>query len=103
LAKGIANSNEEKDYDQAIADFNEAIQLDPKSTTLLYRGMVYQNTGEYSRAIADYDEVIQLYPRLRPLTLKLRGKAYRGAGDYDHSIADLNEEGSSRCPRLVNM
>jgi tetratricopeptide (TPR) repeat protein len=39
----------------AIADYNQAIQLNPKyAKAFNNRGFAYNNKGEYDRAIADY-------------------------------------------------
>src|SRR5579872_5498977 len=47
------------DYDHAIADYNEAIRLDPKIyASLLDRGHAYFAKGDHDRAIADYGEMI---------------------------------------------
>ena len=43
------------DHDKAIADFSEAIRLDPKRADAYYgRGTAYGHKGEYDKAIADY-------------------------------------------------
>ena len=46
-------------YDRAIADYNEAIRLDSKSTlAFIGRGDAYTNKGDHDRALADYNEAI---------------------------------------------
>jgi tetratricopeptide (TPR) repeat protein len=54
-------------YDQAIADLDQAIRLDPKSTfsTMAYtgRGEAYRGKGDYHRAIADFEQAIRLDPK----------------------------------------
>ena len=47
----------------AIADYNEAIQLDPGSA-LAYngRGIAWRDKKDYDKAIADYNEAIRLDP-----------------------------------------
>ncbi len=56
--------NLNSDYDRAIADFNEAIRLDPNSAAAFYgRAAVYYNMGDYDRAIQDYDQVLRIDPR----------------------------------------
>lgn len=51
------------DYDQAIADYNEAIRLDPDDAlTYIGRGDVYYSKGDYDRAVADYDTAVQIDP-----------------------------------------
>ena len=47
-------------YDRAIADFDEAIKLDPEYALSFYnRGCAYAMKGQHDRAIADYDEAIR--------------------------------------------
>ena len=89
VSKGNTNSNA-GDYDKAIADFNEAIRLDPK-TSLAFRnrGDTYTNKGDHNRAIADYNEAIRLDSN-DALALSARGVAYANKGDYDRAIADFN-------------
>src|SRR5437763_1709801 len=53
------------DYDHAVADYTEAIRLDPQYThAYIGRGLTWYNTGDYHRAIPDYNEAIQLNPNL---------------------------------------
>ncbi len=52
-------------YDQAIADYDEAIKLNPKlAGAYANRGNAYENKGQDDQAIADYDEAIELKPKL---------------------------------------
>ncbi len=51
-------------YDRAIADFDQAIKLNPKDAEVYFiRGNAYQNKGQFDRAIADYDQAIKLNPK----------------------------------------
>jgi len=55
---------ERKDYDKAIAEYTEAIRLDPQSDAAYHnRAHVYFGKKEYARAIADYNEAIRINPR----------------------------------------
>jgi tetratricopeptide (TPR) repeat protein len=47
-------------YDRAIADFNEAIRLQPKASYFMNRGNAFNLKGDPDRAIADYDEALRL-------------------------------------------
>ncbi len=52
------------EYDIAIADFNEAIRLDPSDEVAwLDRGHAWRLKKEYDKAIADYGEAIRLDPK----------------------------------------
>ena len=53
--------------DLSMADFDEAIRLDPKFATVYSsRGNLWGDRGENDKAIADYDEAIRLNPGLAP-------------------------------------
>ncbi len=53
------------DDDHALADFNEAIRLDPKHVNAYNgRGNAYYDKGENDHAIADYNEAIGLDPNM---------------------------------------
>jgi tetratricopeptide (TPR) repeat protein len=52
-----------KDYDKAIAEFTEAIRLDPESDGAYHnRAHAYAEKKEYAKAVADYNESIRLNP-----------------------------------------
>jgi tetratricopeptide (TPR) repeat protein len=79
------------DHDRAIADYTEAIRLDPKDGRVFNnRGFAYALKGEYDRAIADYNEAIRLNPK-DAKAFNGRGLAYALNGEYDRAIADYNE------------
>ena len=72
------------DNDRAIADYNEAIRLDPKSReSLLNRGVAYRRQGRCDRAIADYNEAIRLDPKTP--------KAYNNRGARTSTRATTTE------------
>src|ERR1700692_2877767 len=52
-------------YDQAIADYNQAISLLPKTFPIAYfnRGSAYNNQGLDDQAIIDYTTAISLEPK----------------------------------------
>jgi lipoprotein NlpI len=79
------------DYDHAIADYNEAIRLDPKYP-FAYNNLAnsYRANGEYDRAVANYSEAIRLDPK-SVAGYYNRGNAYYGKGDKGRAIADYNE------------
>lgn len=51
------------DLDRALADYNQAIALDPAYAIALYnRGSLYDGRDDHARAIADYDAAIRSDP-----------------------------------------
>ena len=61
--RGIAY-HDKGDNDRAIADYDEAIRLDPKfARAFINRGNAYRDKGDNDRAIADYNEAIRLDPK----------------------------------------
>jgi lipoprotein NlpI len=55
---------DKKEYDKAIADYGEAVRLDPKDAAAYNnRGSARRAKSEYDNAIADYGEAIRLDPR----------------------------------------
>ena len=61
------------EHDRAIADYTEAIKLDPTDPDIFNnRGQAYDTKGEYDLAIADYTQPIRLEPRQPPRLLQPR-------------------------------
>jgi tetratricopeptide (TPR) repeat protein len=80
-----------RDYDRAIAEFDEAIRLDPNFAAAFYgRGCAYDGKGDYDRAIKDYDEAIRLNPKDAAF-FSNRGTAYWSKSDCDRAIPDYDE------------
>jgi len=78
-------------YDQAIAEYTEAIRLNPKfSEAYIMRGLAYSQKKDYDLAIADYDKAIQLDPKDKWAYIG-RGSNYDDIGNYDHAIADFDK------------
>ena len=54
---------ENGDYDGAISDYTETIQINPKHVPArCNRGLVQSKKGEFEKAIADLDEAIRIEP-----------------------------------------
>jgi len=79
------------EYDKAIADFNEALRLNP-TLALAYcnRGEAWRKKGEYDKAIADNNEALRLNPN-NARAYNNRGLAWGSKGEYDRAIGDYNE------------
>ena len=78
------------DYDRAIADATEAIQLDPKIAGLRQPGRGVPPKGDYDRAIADATEAIRLDQKSSGAYF-CRAVANVYAGSLPKAMADLNE------------
>ena len=90
LARGIAFA-EKGQFDRAIADYDEAIRLNPQDTNAFYnRGFSYGKKGEHDRAIADFNEAIRLDPK-DAVAFGHRATAYVLNDQYDRAIADYDE------------
>ena len=81
-----------EEFQQAIADFTEAIRLSPGDEyTFLHRGIAYHSVNEPDNAIADYTEAHRINP-LDVAPLINRGIVYYSKkGQYDKAITDFTE------------
>jgi tetratricopeptide (TPR) repeat protein len=88
--RGIAY-DDKGDHDRAMADYNQAISLDPKDASHYFnRGNAYQDKDDDQHAIADYTKAIALDPKLARAYVK-RGISYENADKHDEAIADLTK------------
>ena len=84
------NTCPRQDYANAMADFDKAIQLDPKQAyAFSNRGRLYQAKNEYERAVQGYTKAIQLDPR-RTADYRGRGYIFYLMGFTDLAMADLD-------------
>jgi tetratricopeptide (TPR) repeat protein len=82
---------EPKNTEQALADCNEAIRLDPKyAFARQIRGLVHADKPDYSKAIAEFSEVIRLLPK-EPDGYRFRGGVRWSNQEFDGAIADFNQ------------
>src|SRR5262245_48317152 len=90
LHRGIA-WRKKGELDRAIADYNEAIRLNPKDD-LAYssRGSAWAAKGDLDRAIADFNEAIRLDPKDADTYLQ-RGLAWKEKGDLVRANADFDQ------------
>jgi len=80
------------EFEQAIAAYQKAIELNPNDTeAYLNRGQAYAiGSGQYDLAIADYNKVIKINPRDAQAYFK-RGKVYKQKGEFDRAISDYSK------------
>src|SRR6266404_9270819 len=98
MARGVAYGMK-GDHDRAIAEYNEAIRLEPNDAFLFAaRGGAYGLKEQYDRALADYGEAMRLSPKETHLSPEIdasflcgRGEVYLGKGDEDCAIADFDQ------------
>jgi len=78
-------------YDQAIAEYTQAIELDPSLTSFYYnRGLAYSNKADYDNAISDFSQVIRMNPKDGGAYFE-RGYNYSMKGDPELAIADYTQ------------
>lgn len=79
-----------RDWDGAIADFDQAVALDPNQADVFgFRGAAKYAKGDRDGAIADFSRAIALNPAL-PLFHFNRGAARHSKGDNYGAIVDFN-------------
>ncbi len=89
---------EASDYQAAINDYNQAIQLNPGFAEAYYqRGRTYaiwgrlsHNRADEQKAIADLQQAIRLMPNDRRINL-IRSRIYMIQGDYRRALPEANE------------
>ncbi len=89
-SRGLARE-EKGDVKRAMADYDEAIRLDPRSANVrLFRSSLFRNAANYDRAIEDLSEAIRIDPGVA-LFYTRRGMSYYAKHDYQRAIADFTE------------
>ena len=77
------------DLERAIADFDQAIKLNPKDPSVYNnRGLAWKIKGDLDRAIADEDQAIKLDPKDASPYFN-RALALEGKGDLQRALADF--------------
>ena len=75
---------EKKQYDEAISNFDKAIELDPDNSVIyVKRGDAYDEKKQPEQALADFNRAIDLDPK--------NSMAYRGRGLVHHTKKRLDE------------
>ena len=104
VGRGLA-WHDKGDDDRAMADFSEAIRIDP-SNALAYnnRALSWRAKGDPARAVADFTAAIKIDPLPRsdlagPGHVNIysnRGLAWQAAGDLDRALADFDQAHPAR-------
>lgn len=76
-------------FDGALADFNHAITLDPRSAWAYFgRGLILAEQGKFDEAITDFDRAVELDPQFalayanRGLAQLRRGEDHKAKMDF---------------------
>ena len=79
------------DYDQAVADFNEALALDRQiPLALANRGAAYYCLGELGKSLQDFDAAIAITPKEASLYLR-RAAIHTKMGNLAQAAEDRNQ------------
>jgi tetratricopeptide (TPR) repeat protein len=77
--------------DLAIADFNKALEIDPKDAhAYSIRGSVYTEKGQYDQAISDLNKALEISPNFG-MAYYQRGRVYYLKGEYNKSWSDIKK------------
>ena len=91
--------------DDALADFNRAIELDQRSAEA-YKGRsaVYRSKGDFDNALADSNKAIRLYPN-DSQGYQERGRVHLYKNNFDNAIADFSKAIAlgRKAPELYNI
>jgi tetratricopeptide (TPR) repeat protein len=88
--QGVAYLDRQR-YDEAIAEFNKAIEIDPSFADAYYnRGIANSKKGNLDQAISDYTKAIQINPKDSDFYYN-RGLAYHKKNDFDQAISDYTK------------
>ena len=80
-----------KEYDQAIASFREALQIQPEYPDALDNlGKVLDATGKHAEAMADFDKAIKIAPN-NAAAYADRGMALFHEGRYEEAAASYRQ------------
>ncbi len=80
-------------YEQAIADYSKALELDKSMAAFLYnnRGYCYKSLGKPDLAVADFTEALKRDSRFQDPLLLERGRLLVDLDDMDSAERDFNK------------
>jgi len=94
LEKALKNGSdlEEKGrFAEAMAEYDRAIELDPKSVDAYYhRALLFQRQGDSKSAFADFDRITAISPNYSEPYYG-RGEIYSGQGQKDKAFAEYTK------------
>lgn len=83
-------------YDLALADYNQAISLNPQTPIYINRAILYRELGEYNLAFTNYDQALQVSQKNRnrleeATTLNNLGMLYTALGRPKQALDNFNK------------
>ena len=88
--RGVAYAREGQ-YDQAISDFNKALEINPRDANAYNnRGVAYARKDQYDQAISDFNKALEINPR-DANAYNNRGFTYFRKGQYDKAWEDVHK------------
>ena len=91
LLKQGLNKLNQGNYPAALADFQQALQINPNFTeAYICQSIIHYYQGDYQGAITDCNQVLQINPR-NVDAYNNRGLNRIALGDYQKAIADFNQ------------
>ncbi|MDR0495500.1 MAG: tetratricopeptide repeat protein [Treponema sp.] len=84
--RGMANFARSR-YQDAVADFTNALELERSYKIAYYRGVVHSVQKQYAEAIDDFSMSLEINP-FQAFCLFRRGQAYYHIGDYPQALSD---------------
>jgi tetratricopeptide (TPR) repeat protein len=94
IAEAVLNralARDEQDYEGQIADYTEALRLNPNIAVAYYnRGLSLYQKGDYDSAIVDYSDALRIDPHYS-MAYNNRGFVNYHQGNFDDAFADSNE------------
>ncbi len=93
--RGMSRCKDE-DYESAVKDFDQTIQLSPKRADAYYnRGLAYVRLNQYQKAVEDYTQVLnsdlQEFQNLKGVAYNNRANAYYRLGEHQKAIDDYTQ------------
>lgn len=94
LEKKAYQNIEDDDWEQAVVDYSEVINLSPDDVDVGFkyrmRGLAYAFLGEWEKALCDADKFIEHNPE-HPNSFTERGGYFMEIGEFENALADFNE------------
>ncbi|WP_299623492.1 tetratricopeptide repeat protein, partial [Pelagibius sp.] len=83
--------NDLEQFEKAVADYDKAIELDPKyAAAYNNRGNAHDDLEQFEKAVADYDKAIELDPKYAA-AYNNRGNVHYDLEQFEKAVADYDK------------